>query len=270
MSHGRFSTIQDHAKKWRDFIFDLIFPKECFSCGEEGGWFCEKCFKNIKISDSQKCFHCRRENCFGDFCPSCRDDYFLDGVWVAGNYEDKIISSLIKNFKYHFIKDLSLILGKYLALFLRDLINKHRFNSFDLQNNEVWRQFTKIKESPNIFLDFKNNLVIPVPLHSKRLKWRGFNQSEIIARELAGYYKVEIDTEKLQRIKYKKAQAKLKAEERHFNIKDCFGWMGDDLNGRNIILVDDVATTGSTLNECAWVLKENGAGEIWGLVIARG
>ena len=111
---------------------------------------------------------------------------------------------------------------------------------------------------------------LPISLHKKRKRWRGFNQAEIIARELKNYFDIDMSTEKLIRIKHKKAQAKLGEEERKNNIKNCFGWQGDRLNKRNIILVDDVVTTGSTLNECAKVLKENGAGEVWGLVVAKG
>jgi len=111
---------------------------------------------------------------------------------------------------------------------------------------------------------------MPVPLSKKRLKWRGFNQAEIIANILADNFKLEIDAKNLKRIKNTKPQAKLNERERRNNLADCFSWLGDKLNGRNIILVDDVATTGSTLNECAKVLKQAGASEVWGLVVANG
>jgi predicted amidophosphoribosyltransferase len=81
---------------------------------------------------------------------------------------------------------------------------------------------------------------------------------------------LEISTGRLKIIKHKKPQAKLNETERRENIKDCFVFEGENLAGRNILLVDDIATTGATLSEAARVLKENGAGQVWGLVVAKG
>lgn len=254
----------------RDFVLDLIFPIECLGCGGEGVWLCFDCFKKIKNKEKQYCLSCKKENSFGEFCPDCSRDYSLDGVWMAGSYEDKLITNLVKSLKYKFARELSVSLGKFIALFLRDLINKNRLSNIDLADNEIWRKLDNIKHSPKIFLNFNESLIIPVPLHKKRRRWRGFNQSEEIARELVRYFNLEMSADKLIRVKYKKAQVKLRAKERRENIKNCFAWRAENLAGRNIILLDDVATTGSTLNECARVLKENGAGEVWGLVAAKG
>ncbi|MBU4216276.1 hypothetical protein L6270_02600 [Candidatus Parcubacteria bacterium] len=113
-------------------------------------------------------------------------------------------------------------------------------------------------------------LIIPVPLHNKRLRWRGFNQSEKLAHFIANKSQIKINTENLKRIKFKKPQASLKKEARLKNIQNVFTWQGAKLNHQNIILVDDVTTTGATLNECAKILKANGANEVWGLVLANG
>ena len=260
----------NHAKNWRDFILDLIFPVECLGCNTEGAWLCYDCFKRIRLKGGQHCIPCKKKNNFGEYCDSCKSDYSLDGVWIAGDYEDEIITQLIKSLKYRFVKELSGSLGRFLALFLRDLINENWLINSDLQSGDIWRKLGKIKTSPKIFLNLRESLIIPVPLHIKRKRWRGFNQSEAIAREFAKYYNLEIDSKKLIRKKHKKAQAQLGKEERINNIKNCFSWQADILDGRNIILVDDVVTTGSTLNECARILKENGAGEVWGLVVAKG
>lgn len=233
------------------FFLDLLFPRECFSCSREGDWLCEECFRKLKNKETQYCFHCRGEDSSASFCENCRDKYYLDGVWIAGDYEEVMIAKLIKSFKYSFIEDLSLILGKYLALFLRDTINKSKLNNESIM-------------SP------RGAIIMPIPLHKKRLRWRGFNQSEYLAREVAGYFGSQLETVSLVRTRHKKAQAKLGKAERASNIKNCFSWRGEVLHGKNIILIDDVATTGSTLNECARVLKESGAEKVWGLVIARG
>ena len=108
-----------------------------------------------------------------------------------------------------------------------------------------------------------------MPLHKKRQRLRGFNQSEQLARAISKNFNLEIN-HNLIRIKHKKAQAKLHEKNRWENIKNCFSYQGKNLNNKNILLIDDVATTGATLNECAKVLKENNAKEVWGLVVAKG
>jgi len=121
-----------------------------------------------------------------------------------------------------------------------------------------------------LYNNFSQSLIMPVPLHKKRLRWRGFNQSELLAKGIKKYFNLDLRLDELIRTKHKKPQTKLSGRKRKENVKGCFFWKGDWLDGKNIILVDDVITTGSTLNECAKVLKENGAGEVWGLVVARG
>jgi ComF family protein len=264
------SIIIEGAKKLKALFLDLIFPIQCLGCGQEGIWLCRECFRRIKFKEIQYCLHCKKENKFGQFCSDCSKFYFLNGVWIAGDYEDELVTNLVKSLKYHFIEDLSGTLGRFLALFLRDLINKNRFIGQDLYHGEIWRKLDKIKRSPQIFLNFNESLIIPVPLHTRRERWRGFNQVEIIAFKLANYFNIEISVGRLVRVKYAKAQAKLGEEERRNNIKNCFTWQADNLAGRNVVLVDDVVTTGATLNECARVLKGNGAGEVWGLVVAKG
>lgn len=262
--------ISKSAKKLWALFLDIIFPIECLGCGREGAWLCFDCFKKIKNKEKQYCLHCKKENKFGEFCLDCRSFYSLDGAWIAGNYKNELVVNLVKSLKYKFIRELSAALGKFMALFLRDLINRDRLTSNDLQNGKIWRKLDEIKYSPKIFLNFSESLIVPVPLHKKRLRWRGFNQSDAIARELVKYFDVEINLGDLARIKYKKPQVEFGEKARRENIKNCFTWRGGNFGGRNIILIDDVATTGSTLNECARVLKENGAGEVWGLVAAKG
>jgi len=264
------TTLINHARKLRDFVLDFIFPIECLSCGREGLWLCEKCFRRLNFSQAQYCLRCGKENKFGEFCYECGVGYSLDGVWVAGNYEEEIIAGLIKKFKYNLIKDIGDCLGKFLILFTRDLINRNRISSADLAKGLDYRKFEQTAEYSNILFNFSQNIIMPVPLHRKRKLWRGFNQAEIMAKIIADYFNAELFLDKLIRIKHNKPQAKLNKSKRQRNIKGCFAWRGENLRGRNIILMDDVATTGSTLNECAKVLKENGAGKIWGLVVANG
>jgi ComF family protein len=118
--------------------------------------------------------------------------------------------------------------------------------------------------------DFADFVLVPVPLERKRMKWRGFNQSEEIAKELAGYLEIPLINDALFKIKETLAQINLTGEEREENIKGVFSVKNiAKIVRKRILLVDDVYTTGSTMNECARVLKDAGAKEIWGVAVAR-
>jgi ComF family protein len=250
-------------------VFDLIFPLECLDCGKEGSYLCKECFKKLKINKSQYCLECKILNDYGEFCDNCQIKYSLKGILIAGNYDDEILSCLIKTLKYKFSFDIAKILSTFLFLFLEEKINKTKINLNDIRNFLNKEKLGIFKKSPLFFNDFKNTVIIPVPLHKKRENWRGFNQSELIASNISKFFKIPL-LSNIERVIHKKPQAKLNEKERKRNIKNCFVWRGENLNQKNIILIDDVVTTGSTLNECARVLKKAGAGEIWGLVLAKG
>ncbi len=257
--------ISNHVSRLRDFFLDLLFPIECQGCSQENVWLCKSCFRELKFNQTQTCPVCKTKNDFGQTCAKCQDKFHLNGIWVAGDYNDKLIQKLIKTFKYRFSKDLSQALGLFLSLFLRNLINISRVSLGD----DIRSRLAKIQESPQILLNLKNVLVIPVPLHKRRLRWRGFNQAEKLALVLTDNLNLKLNKE-LTRTKHKKAQAKLSKLDREKNVVDCFAWIGQNLNNCDIILIDDVTTTGSTLNECAHALKQASAREVWGLVIASG
>jgi len=117
---------------------------------------------------------------------------------------------------------------------------------------------------------WKDVLVMPVPLHVKRLRERGFNQSLLLARHISSALKCELDFLSLRRVKHTRPQAGLKSSERRKNVRSAFQALKPAaVKGRFIVLVDDVATTGNTLNECARVLRRAGAYGVYGLVLAR-
>jgi len=265
-----FFNIIKSAKKFRALFLDLIFPIECLGCDREGEWLCDKCYKEIKLKPKQYCLHCKKENDLGDFCAPCKIIYDLDGVWIAALYDEVLISQAIKSLKYHFISGLAGELSKLLIVCLNKILEQRRILKSSLIDGVDWRIFKQTKNLPLAILNFSDNLIIPVPLSKKRWRWRGFNQAELLAKEVAEKYDLAIDKSNLIRIKHKKPQAKLNEIHRLENIKGCFNWQGGNLNKKNIILIDDVVTTGATLNECAKVLKANGAGEVWGLVVAKG
>lgn len=225
----------------KDFILDLVFPKYCVGCNKEGEWLCLNCHDQIIYVKSPVCLYCGRLTPIGQLCTRCRARSFLTGVIIAAHYEDGPLKEAIHTFKYDGVIDLKYDLGSILTEAIRA---------------------RKIK---------KDFLVIPVPLHKSRRAERGYNQAELLADIISMEFAYPILKNKLIRTKQKPPQITLSKIERLNNLKGIFSWKGENqLKNKNIILVDDVFTTGSTLEECAKVLRLNGAKEIWGLVLAKG
>ena len=115
------------------------------------------------------------------------------------------------------------------------------------------------------------NIIVPVPLHSKRKRERGFNQSLLLAKEIGKLYGSEISAENLTRNRTAVPQTELSKQERIKNVKGIFSVKDKSkFRGKNILLIDDVLTTGSTVNECSRVLLEAGAVSIFVVTVARG
>ena len=188
---------------------------------------------------TQLCPNCSKVSELGKFCKNCKKGS-LSGLIVATYYEEPI-SQLIHGFKYRFIRELAPVLA-----------------DLTLPNLE------KLKTQYNDFI------IVPVPLHRSRYAWRGFNQSEEIGKVLAK--KLFVDLKKpLVRIKSTTPQVELKREKRLKNPHGAFrATNSGEVKNKTVLLVDDIATTLATLEECAGVLKAAGAKRVWGLVVARG
>lgn len=243
---------KDRARKTRDFLLDLIFPIECLGCGTEKTWLCDKCFRSIPFKTEQACPECGQSRQLGTYCRACRDKRPISGILVAGSYRFPLLEGMVKKTKYHMVKDLTYYLGRYLHLFLTGLKNQ-----------------TPAPRQPAAFTLPEHTILIPIPLHPRKFRWRGFNQAEEIAKTLANESGWPLQALSLIRRKNTRSQTTLNKQKRLRNITGCFQWPGKTLKGKNIILVDDVTTTGATLNEAAKILKQNGAGEVWGLVVAK-
>lgn len=219
----------------KSLFLNLLFPPECLGCGQEGTYLCARCFKKLKFNGAE-----RTAALTTNLKTSA-----LAGIFIAGDYDDPLLASLIKKLKYNFLAELSPTLGQFLTLFWQGQLAL-------IPNNEL-----------------TDATLVPIPLSKKRLRWRGFNQAALLAREMAAAFAYPLNQD-LKRIKHSWPQADLNGSERLNNIADSFAWTGTNLDGRTIILIDDVATTGATLNEAARVLKAAGAGAIYGLVLAKG
>ncbi|MFH0852128.1 MAG: double zinc ribbon domain-containing protein [bacterium] len=253
-----FSSFFDKTKKAADFSLDILFPKNCLSCHREGFYVCPECFAKIPVQKSFYCYICGRRSPEGKTCHSCKlkTGSALSGLLVASNWNNLLIRQMIYECKYRFIKDLGALLGDLLILFL----NQSGF----------FRQYAF--SNPEFFL------LVPVPLHRRRSVWRGFNQTELIAVQLNKHLKIPAAKHLLKRTRHTPPQMDIADKlARIQNVKNAFQLDPDlktseitDIKNKIVILIDDVCTTGSTLEQCAQALKPLKPKEIWGLVVARG
>lgn len=224
-----------------NFILDILFPKFCINCGLEKDYLCYDCFFLIEILEKQHCPFCNKPN--SKTCPECKKTKSLDGLFCAASYDNFIVKKIISQFKYEpFIKDLAKTIS---FLIIIHLLRSNRINSFS-----------------GFFL-------APVPLYKSKIRRRGFNQSEEIAKELSKILNIPVLKSALKRIKNTAPQVNLDKEKRQENIKGAF-LCTDNVKDKKMLLVDDVFTTGSTMEECAKILKENRAKEVWGITLAKG
>lgn len=112
-------------------------------------------------------------------------------------------------------------------------------------------------------------LIVPVPLHTRRLRERGYNQSALLAQHLGAALRVPISSDCLRRDRYTVSQTRLGAQERSRNVEGAFTCVGRRVRGRRILLIDDVCTTGATLGACSRALEAGGASAVWALTVAR-
>jgi ComF family protein len=228
-----------------NYILDIIFPINCLSCNQEGVWICQKCIEKIEIETECICPHCHATCTMGEFCQKCQVTSMMNGIIIASSYENKLLQKIISHFKYKYITDLKYCLAEIL-----------------------------IRKLTSTSLDLSDITIIPIPLHKKKFKYRGFNQAELLAQALSDDLSIPIYSDIIRRRKNTSAQAQLSSLKRRKNIKNAFnikeGLSKNFLSNKKVLLVDDVCTTSSTLEECAKELYKLNPKEIWGLVLARG
>lgn len=227
------------------FFLDILFPKFCLGCGKEKIYLCPDCFSKITLFSAPFCPYCDNRTYNGKIHKGCKKN--LTGFVGAVSYNDKFCRKIIATYKYSLVKELSEPLSYLVYKFL-------------VFNPEV--EFLK---NP---LDF---LIVPIPLHSQKLRQRGFNQAEEISKRLSPLLKIPLENI-LLRDKNTASQTKIENyEQRRDNIKGAFRVKdGTEIQSKKVILVDDVATSLSTLEEAAGELRFCGASEVWGLVVAKG
>ncbi len=260
----------------RNLILDMLFPIRCLGCGREfedlqpkERWICPECLAKIEIRKEQVCPVCEGPSEGGLTHYHCRAKTSLNGLWVATEYEYKVVAEAIHKLKFNFIRDISFPLSKVI---IRSIVEVDEFSDFQ---DVIMFNSSFERGEEELYSERRNrkaeSIIIPVPLHKKRYNWRGFNQAFLLARYVASRFNLRVCDNLLVRERNTKSQTRIRSmDERRKNIKGAFLCQNRDLvRGKNIIVVDDVCTTLATLNECAKELKKAGAKSVWGLVVAR-
>ncbi|TRZ50861.1 ComF family protein [bacterium] len=231
------------------FIIDLLFPKFCLGCGYIGVYLCQSCQDKLKPIKLDICLYCEEPSLYGLTHPNCTNKFNVDGLLVL-YYYNPILKRIIKNIKYRLA-------------------------------TEVWEEFYRSIKTETIdrigfYKRLASNFIIqPIPLTKNKFQERGFNQAQMIGLFFQRFLHFPI-VDLLIRKKETSAQAQIKnKKERYMNVKGMF-----DINDKcrdakfcvstNVILVDDVVTSGATVKEAAKILKQNGIKKVYILALAKG
>lgn len=260
-------------------LLDLIFPRRCVSCGKIGNYFCKKCITKIEFVTQSICPVCVKPAIDGMTHPRCQTKYSLDGLISFFRY-DGIIRKAIKTVKYRFVSDLA---KEFITLIPQTSLTQLIMDSRSGQSDN-------------------STMLIPIPLYPSRMKFRGFNQAEVLGKVLAKRLNsvrpvpmerrdvnrtnperseeshppsfISVKTDILKRVRKTIPQVEMK--ERAKRLKNMEGVFAvnqqamKQLNNETILLFDDVFTTGATLRSATNVLKRAGCKKIWGVVLAHG
>src|ERR1035437_2493965 len=218
---------------------NLLFPQKCLGCGIEGELICQVCLQSLPRISHPVCPQCGRPQPSGIMCPACiRQKNAINGLRSPLKFEG-VVREAVHQSKY-----------KNLRLLARPLAN--------------------IMAEYLIRYPLPADLLIPVPLHPRRLKERGYNQSALLAEELSKLANLSLADDLLIRTKHHLPQPRTRnVGERLQNVKEAFACSNSKLKGKRILLIDDVSTSGATMEACAAALKSAGAESVWGLVRAR-
>lgn len=232
------------GRSFADFLLSVIFPSRCTLCGEPveslaDGITCAACWSALDRLPAARCARCHAlVNVPSERCPACRE-MELDRLRFLGPYAGALRAHLL------FLKR-----KPYVCRRLREEIRKGVATELTFRDVE---------------------LVLPVPLHPRRRRERGYNQADLLAEEIAGALGRPLRREVLRRVIYTEPhRAGADAWARARSLARCFVVTAAEVvRGKVVLLVDDVYTTGATLNECARTVRAAGARAVYGFVVAR-
>ncbi len=223
-------------------FLDLFFPPYCISCKRGGQILCSTCYASIQLLSPPFCKHCHTPLAPDKSCQKCAyHPLHFNGLRIVGAYQEPL-RSYIHAFKYDGHTRLAQPLGTLLA--------------------QTYKRTGLVAD-----------MIIPVPLHTERQQQRGYNQAQLLAEVCSAELGIPLQVSLLTRVRATAAQIHLPMRERQQNVAGAFLLNPKSearaLSKSNILLVDDVCTTGATLEACATPLFAAGANTVWGLVLAR-
>lgn len=231
----------------KTYTLDLLFPAQCCGCGKTGVILCVWCADAL-VRIPPQCFVCHawvppaKDVSPGRTCVRCRPHSAVYAFLSPFSYRQHAMAELVHVLKYRRNREVASLFSDMLAAHLAAM------------------RITFPKDS----------VLIPVPLHKTRERERGFNQSWLIAKMLAEKLGMGVRRDVLKKIKKTVPQMELFREERLKNLRDTFVVHNPlSVQGKTVMLVDDVKTTGATLEEAARILKQTGAKQIWAITVAH-
>lgn len=235
-------------EKLKNALIDLLFPPHCVACHSLGPWLCTDCLNEIDTIHPPVCQSCGLptkdpQTVEGStvVCQRCvKSPLQLDGLRGYA-FHSGPLRQAIHQFKYEDLRSLAGPLGRLMS--------------------EGWAAL-----APR---DLAFDTIVPVPLHPTRQRKRGYNQAALLATEVGAHLERPVVKDILVRTKATAPQVDLGAQERQANVRDAFRCTGDGLAGKNVMLIDDVCTTGSTLEAACAALREAGAMSVWAYTLAR-
>jgi ComF family protein len=225
-------------------LLNLLFPPRCAGCGAVGAFLCLRCLASVPFVNSRTCLFCHRPQVNGAACYDCRQQPSALVAAAALCYYAPPVEAAIKRLKYKG--------GQVVAPTLAALVANHRL--------------------PTWLRPDAATLLLPVPLHPARERERGFNQAALLAAALAPHLDLPCDPHPayLRRVRRTRPQVGLNHEQRRENVAGAFACdLVPAIHDAHIVLVDDVYTTGATMQDCARALREAGAARVYAFTIAR-
>ncbi|MBL7157416.1 MAG: ComF family protein [Candidatus Omnitrophica bacterium] len=239
------AVLQKPISIFKTFL-DVVLPPVCYVCkrscsGKYG--LCEDCLEKIRHIFPPQCTKCGRHLANNEsICGECSSKNFhVERGWSPCYYEGTI-KECIHLFKYNGYMGLMDIFKDIMVDFMK--------------KNRIHKEI---------------DLIVPVPVYPTKKRERTYNHAEILARSLAKDFAILVDSRNLKKIKWTQSQSELDKKKRVTNVRGSFLAVDRGaFSGKNVLLVDDVYTTGATLNECAKVILKTGANKVFSLTLARG
>ena len=232
--------------KAKAVCLNCLFPKSCPACDKVIGYdefICKECTSKIHFVNGARCKKCSKKlvEKEAEYCTDCGKNHHIYKSGIAPFYYDEIISKSIYRFKYHNRRTYAEFYGKAIA---------------DKYRKEI--------------MAWDADVLIPVPIHQRKLIKRGYNQAELIAKELSKNIGMPIDTELLMRTVNTKPQKEMTKADRKKNLEKAFKIAKNVVEYKKVILVDDIYTTGSTIDACAKVLRDAGVWQVYFVSLSIG